>query len=638
MSGPSSSRLILNIRLLFSVVGHTTTVRTTPLPASNSRAISSTARFKASTAQDLYSTGLCNPCFPAAYPENASSAAAGKELWLEPHVQPMVVETELKSFEKARRASRNVKAYSTSTPLIRTHTARSRGSSACVLHVSFRRNLHTASDHLPPWTPEDVEEMTRVLQSIQNGLIRRREEKKSWLSSKVSILGQQDTHGEGHVKSGPSNSKDLRQLPAFRRSEYLPQSPIFHAIHQRSTPFKERPTKDLHSTLSSDPYAKILTSPIRACQATGVRLPRDLLVGWRILRHPTQDINSLVPTSLSMPDKASEGHKMSLHRIRQDCTDPTSLEENLQFLKGQSLPLTDDQEVENPRETRGEAFSSVQVPDEAKSGIEDGHASELPSESHRQIEAVDSGSAGTNKHTLSFSKLHPLYLLPRLSLLKYLTSRFERTETKRGLGRLAPIRWKAMGVTLKHLEHVNWRTDMPEFVPMLMRLRVIYALKRALLHANETQPNVTRFLDRKSLRETIGHRELAAKGALLATTKIDSTLWFPETQPVPSATTEESSKLNAVPIFDGPNLLGPKLATFIDVLESRRGPSRSNLLLLTSQTPEGAQLVSEIWRLHGYFNYDLQAHWQNTTYHIRPWDFKQLTEVAESTAEVQISA
>lgn len=61
---------------------------------------------------------------------------------------------------------------------------------------------------------------------------------------------------------------------------------------------KRLPTKEEMNLLQYNPYAQALASPIRACYATGARLPSAFLNRWGLIQHPETKNFWLMPTSL----------------------------------------------------------------------------------------------------------------------------------------------------------------------------------------------------------------------------------------------------------------------------------------------------------------------------------------------------
>lgn len=456
------------------------------------------------------------------------------------------------------------------------------------------------SSSVPGQSPAgSVEEISSALNDIQLALIKRREDSKDKFKSRdiVRYTKSRDGKPEEPPRAAPS--------PTFRPSEHLPQSPVFRKIIERDRPFKARPSDEAHRKLSDDPYAKILASPIRACQATGVRLPREFLVGWNILRHPERDLNSLVPTSLSLPEIVSSRHQLHLQKIRRDCTTFGSSQDGPKFPSSRNLQLG-----ETPTDSeQGEAIDEAS--DNSGTSTETNPSSTLETTAGMSPESSNRGGVlivpnkEKSMQSMPHWKLHPLYLLPQLSLMTYLTTIFGRRTAKGGLSRLTPLRWKAVGVTDKQLAKVSWRSDMAEFLPRLMRLRVLNALKTALTQEEIQDTHVTVLRDIEVIRDHGAVVALPEKYALLWIGQRDDTQPLIEVGSVSLEIKDRVGISRKVPVFNGLRLMGSKMLTMIDMLESRRYTLHSGLLLLNAHTPQGARLITELWRLNGYFNYDL---------------------------------
>ncbi|RDW86694.1 uncharacterized protein DSM5745_03336 [Aspergillus mulundensis] len=95
-------------------------------------------------------------------------------------------------------------------------------------------------------------------------------------------------------------------------SQLLPQSPLItnpnpgQAIRHRK---KRRPTSEDISELSKNPWAVALSSPIRMCNVTGVRLPKALLSDWGLVEQPAPEPESKPTTaadSASNPEQTPQ--------------------------------------------------------------------------------------------------------------------------------------------------------------------------------------------------------------------------------------------------------------------------------------------------------------------------------------------
>ena len=128
-----------------------------------------------------------------------------------------------------------------------------------------------------PWSPyqeSSRESMRGLLCSLQKISQDARE-----------IVKQEDT--------GRSSSPAEVQL-----SEGLPASPISRQV-QKAKPKPRKPIPQFREQLSRNPWARILASPLRFCQASGARLPKDLLDSWGFMKNPTDENLYLMPNELA---------------------------------------------------------------------------------------------------------------------------------------------------------------------------------------------------------------------------------------------------------------------------------------------------------------------------------------------------
>jgi hypothetical protein len=100
----------------------------------------------------------------------------------------------------------------------------------------------------------------------------------------------------------------------WRPSVDLPESPVMRRL-RKERKHKREPTAEEQSALSDNPWACILASHVRHCQATGVRLPVDLLVPWTFVQKRSNDLTYLMPAGLAdmkklKPSIDSEGSQL----------------------------------------------------------------------------------------------------------------------------------------------------------------------------------------------------------------------------------------------------------------------------------------------------------------------------------------
>ncbi|KAL4870822.1 hypothetical protein BDV12DRAFT_165299 [Aspergillus spectabilis] len=138
--------------------------------------------------------------------------------------------------------------------------------------------------------------------------------KSTFLSRRVHSTGQTDTDAhknfdttttkapDNHKKASNNDTAKSKTPP----SQLLPQSPLLtnpnpgRVLRHRK---KRQPTGADTADLSRNPWAMALASPVRQCNLTGARLPKDLLSEWGLVEQPiaapepeaTPDPNSQPP-------------------------------------------------------------------------------------------------------------------------------------------------------------------------------------------------------------------------------------------------------------------------------------------------------------------------------------------------------
>ena len=132
------------------------------------------------------------------------------------------------------------------------------------------------------------------------GLHGYRKEKK-W--SPISDRGRQDIKSladalKAMLKSAVNEPKEAKPIP--RPSDSLPKSPYRHVPVRKTKAVSRGADK---RRLADNPWANMLASPVRCCTATGVRMPRDLLVPWSLIRNPRDEKIYHMPVDLVEEDR-----------------------------------------------------------------------------------------------------------------------------------------------------------------------------------------------------------------------------------------------------------------------------------------------------------------------------------------------
>lgn len=95
------------------------------------------------------------------------------------------------------------------------------------------------------------------------------------------------------LRSIPQQNVEIK--PSFKS---LPISP-YQRLQASGWKVKTKATALAKRRLAENPWAQLLASPIRMCQATGVRLPVKLMVGWNYVKNPKDDQIYLMPEELT---------------------------------------------------------------------------------------------------------------------------------------------------------------------------------------------------------------------------------------------------------------------------------------------------------------------------------------------------
>lgn len=313
-----------------------------------------------------------------------------------------------------------------------------------------------------------------------------------------------DERGKGDLRilaASLQESLETSELPSqdgteaaarLKPSTILPVSPLVQALERKNTrklPLKGGEEKEL----ADNPWAKMLASPMRLCSATGVRLPRDLLVPWGLVKNPATKEVYFMPTELAELDSLNDKRKISKPGAARR---PTTAEESLSNQDADA--------------------SASQVNADAKS---DKEKSEVDlATSHRQENLIegdrgrDGGRAGSQAFKASSprSSTSMVYILPFLPLLHHLTLRFTslqkdmitRRSKPNAINSILPWRWKASidranfyaeqraqtgsSSTLKQaanasspisFQHVKWEADIDEVMLRVLRERVLATLE-----------------------------------------------------------------------------------------------------------------------------------------------------------------
>jgi hypothetical protein len=181
-------------------------------------------------------------------------------------------------------------------------------------HKASKRTFSTKSVERSLSTrnmPNEIEPQSRpddlpALQRDNTGILSSSERED--LSSLLSSLRSRD----GNVLA----SQPKVEFPSLAKS--LPLSP-YQRLQAKERHMKDQAKAEAKQRLQNNPWAEWLASPVRMCQATGVRLPKKLMVGWNFIRNPEDSQVYLMPEELvDMAHLGSIEGPNSRSSIRQD--------------------------------------------------------------------------------------------------------------------------------------------------------------------------------------------------------------------------------------------------------------------------------------------------------------------------------
>ena len=145
--------------------------------------------------------------------------------------------------------------------------------------------------------------------SNKNKAVKRPRKRRHW--SPFDEHGQADLYSlavslGGTVESSKTPVDDDKEAPPRTKiSDHLPVSPLVKAM-ERTKARKLSPKGKEEEELANNPWANMLASPVRLCAATGVRLPRDLMVSWGLVKNPATEGVYFVPAELAELDSLKD--------------------------------------------------------------------------------------------------------------------------------------------------------------------------------------------------------------------------------------------------------------------------------------------------------------------------------------------
>jgi hypothetical protein len=306
------------------------------------------------------------------------------------------------------------------------------------------------------------------------------------LSSLLSSLRSQSAGI--HQVPGPIVEQEQNTKSAL---DIVPLSPYQH-LQAKERRVKEQATAEARRRLQDNPWAEWLASPVRMCQATGLRLPNKLLIGWNYVRNPKDDRVYMMPEELANMSHLDPGARN---------TSSTGNDAN----EGPAQETLSSGALE--RSSVGNAVTSKEAE----------QSSEPLRKANEEAEADGIGSQPISKgSTLHQSKPKPpiapakIYIRPSTILLQELNKRFlavrergvmkddgspvRRSKTAPStVNRLIPHRWKDQArkfeksadaknpqagfLTPEEMRKVQWHPDIQGVMLNLLRMRVMKTLE-----------------------------------------------------------------------------------------------------------------------------------------------------------------
>ena len=333
----------------------------------------------------------------------------------------------------------------------------------------------------------------------QNKALKRRLKRRQW--SPHDEQGKDDLKSLAASLKGTSEPSerpihDVTGAPAQDKiSGRLPVSPLVEALeHKKAT--KSPPRGGKKEGLANNPWATMLASPMRLCSATGVRLPKDLLVPWGLVRKPATEEVYFMPTELA---------ELDFLKDRRRSLEPSALS-SAKRPKGRGICPSNPETGSYALKIQGGATLNG---DESKVEFPLNHHQKNHTEAGRRH--VDSTMASQASKSSSLPRSSPVvYILPFLPLLHHLTHRFTslqkdmltRQSKPNAINRLLPWRLKANidhakfyaeqrvnalpPATLKEpakapspvsLQQVKWEVDIDVVMLRILRERLLAALE-----------------------------------------------------------------------------------------------------------------------------------------------------------------
>jgi hypothetical protein len=314
-------------------------------------------------------------------------------------------------------------------------------------------------------------------------------------------------------------SEQKPQVQSFSAS--LPSS-AYQRLQAQERRMKEQATGKAKQRLQDNPWAQWLASPIRMCQATGVRLPNKLMIGWNCVRNPKDDLVYLMPEELTDIKQLSTGNRTGSSPV-------INSGEGLvqETLSGRAMKTDSSQEPANTRTSDYSPQPAEAVDDQADG--DSGKSSNVteksdPGQRKRENPIAPAKVYMRSSSTLVLELNNKMLAkrdgelmndeLPRVQLNKTNSSALSRLfsnrwkDQARKLEKSAEAKNPQSGfLTMQQMRNVRWYPSVHDVMLDLMRLRVLKALENVVVRNSRHTGTEKRITPLPSATEGYGFDE-----------------------------------------------------------------------------------------------------------------------------------
>lgn len=307
--------------------------------------------------------------------------------------------------------------------------------------------------------------------------------------------------------TSPKTNKnhDLESQSSEPLSSALPRSPL----HLKHTSFVSKARKPKARAIAGEeelrhnPWARILSSPVRMCNATMARLPEKLLVPWGLMKVKDEEVKTKGAQRLTKAQKKKGFAEGKLWFLPLGLTGGRALEAAIReptvgkgVNKGEWVKEGNAASVE-PKKTET-ADSTANPPPEPPLALTTKSAQEALLDRIRSKTILPSTSSTLPQKDAQepvdrpFNPVTKSYTIPSPTLLRYVLSGFHNTSRRpngirsKAIPLLFSLRWrlatplKPNGLNIAERETCTMREDLVEFTKGMYEERVVAALKRVV--------------------------------------------------------------------------------------------------------------------------------------------------------------